>query len=175
MWRNSSAFSQTPPIIYGLISLRKCHKRTSLYCTWTASWTTSASFRTFQPNRIWLVGTRKSYAIMATLQRIHHLVTTLNGFDLYTDHKNLIFLSHLLSFVTDLNQKTVFKVLRLAVCLSTYNYTCIHIKGLTTFGHISLVTGSQRSRYFIYYPYLYFHPLPIPPLGGLLHPLPPLR
>lgn len=45
------------------------------------------------------------------------------------DHNNLIFLFDPISVVSDMSQITLRKVLRWAVRLSVYNYTCFHIKG----------------------------------------------
>lgn len=77
----------------------------------------------------WATIEKEAYAIMATVQRMHWLLATADGFDLYTDHKNLIFLFDPLSVATDLSQSTIRKVLRWAVRLSAYNYTCVHIPG----------------------------------------------
>ena len=67
--------------------------------------------------------------MLASLERMHWLAATPNGFDLYTDHNNPIFLFDRLSVVSDLSQTTLRKFLRWAVRLSMYNYTCFHIKG----------------------------------------------
>ena len=56
-------------------------------------------------------------------------MTNPDGFDLYTDHNNLIFLFDPLSVVADMSQTTLRKVLRWAVRLSLYQYTCFHITG----------------------------------------------
>lgn len=66
---------------------------------------------------------------MATLEKCHWLAATPSGFDLYTDHNNLIFLFDPLSVVPDLSLTTLLKVFRWAVRLSLYAYTCTHIKG----------------------------------------------
>lgn len=49
--------------------------------------------------------------------------------DLHADHNNLVFLSNPLSFMPDLSTTLTSKVLRWAVRLSTYNHTCLQIKG----------------------------------------------
>ena len=77
----------------------------------------------------WSILEKEAYAILATLERMHWIAATPSGFDLYTDHNNLIFLFDPLSVVPDLSQTTLRKVLRWAVRLSIYNYTCFHIKG----------------------------------------------
>ena len=77
----------------------------------------------------WSVLEKEAYAVLATLERMHWVVATPEGFDLYTDHNDLVFLFDPLSIVPDLSQTTIRKVLRWAVRLSMYNYTCFHIKG----------------------------------------------
>ena len=78
----------------------------------------------------WSVLEKEAFAILATLERMHWLVATSAGFDLYTDHNNLIFIFDPLSIIPDLSQPSVRKVLRWAVRISAYNYICFHIKGL---------------------------------------------
>lgn len=77
----------------------------------------------------WSTLEKEAYAIMATVERMHWLLATGHGFDLYTDHNNLIFLFNPAAVVADLSQTTLRKVLRWAVRLSAYNYTCVHIPG----------------------------------------------
>jgi transposase InsO family protein len=77
----------------------------------------------------WSTLEKEAYAVMATLTRMHWLASCPSGFDLFTDHNNLIFLFDPLSVVPDLSQTSLRKVLRWAVQLSVYNYTCVHIKG----------------------------------------------
>ncbi len=72
---------------------------------------------------------KEAYAVMNTLDRMHWLVATPAGLYLYTDHNNLIFLFDPLAVVEDMSQSSLRKVLRWAVKLSVYNYTCYHIKG----------------------------------------------
>jgi len=52
----------------------------------------------------WSILEKEAYAVLAILQRMHWLVPTSSGFDLYTDHNNLIFLFDPLSIVPDLAQ-----------------------------------------------------------------------
>lgn len=56
---------------------------------------------------------------MASVEQIQYLVAISDGSDLYTDHKNLVFIFDLLAIVPDLEKATVRKVLRFAVRLST--------------------------------------------------------
>lgn len=82
------------------------------------------------PQLGWSTLEKEAFAIMATVERMHWLLATTDGFDLYTDHHNLIFLFDPLAVVPDLSQTSLRKVLRWAVRLSAYNYTCVHIKGV---------------------------------------------
>lgn len=65
---------------------------------------------------------------MSTIDGMHWLSATPSGFNLYIDHNNLIFLFDPLAVVDDMSQSSLRKVLRWAVNLSVYNYTCYHIK-----------------------------------------------
>lgn len=82
------------------------------------------------PQIRWSILEKEAFAIMATTERMHWLLATPDGFDLYTDHQNLIFLFDPLAIVPDLSQTSLRKVLRWSVRLSTYNYTCVYIKGV---------------------------------------------
>lgn len=50
------------------------------------------------------------------------------SFDLYMDYSNVIFLFHTLALIEDWSQSSLRKVLRSAVKLSVYNYTCDLVK-----------------------------------------------
>ena len=78
----------------------------------------------------WSILEKEAYAIMATVERMHWLLATPSGFDLFTDHHNLIFIFDPVAVMPDLSQSSVRKVLRGAVKLSAYNYMCIHIRGI---------------------------------------------
>ena len=60
----------------------------------------------------WAVLEKEAYAVMNTLDRMHWLAATPDGFDLYTDHNNLIFLFDPLAVVDDTSQSSLRKVLR---------------------------------------------------------------
>ena len=77
----------------------------------------------------WSTIEKESFAIIASVKRLHWLLAPPEGFDIYTDHNNLIFIFDPLHVLPDLFQSSVKKVLRLAVMLSLYNYTCVHLKG----------------------------------------------
>ena len=76
----------------------------------------------------WSVLEKEAYAVLTTLERMHWIVANPDGFDLYTDHDNLIFLFDPLSVVPDLSATSLRKVLRSAVRLRMYRYTCYHFK-----------------------------------------------
>lgn len=67
---------------------------------------------------------------MATVDIMHWVPMTTDGFDLFTDQHNLIFLFDLISVVPDLSPTSLGKVLLWVVRFSAYNYTCVHIKGV---------------------------------------------
>ena len=77
----------------------------------------------------WATVEKEAYAIIASCIRMHWLLATPEGFDIYTDHNNLIFMFDPLAVVSDLSLSSVKKVIRWAVRMSTYNYVCYHIKG----------------------------------------------
>lgn len=84
----------------------------------------------FDSTRIgWSMAEKELHAVVATLDRMHRLIATPDGFQLFTDQNNLIFLFGPLSVVSDLCQTSLLKVLRWAIRLSTYAYTYLHIKG----------------------------------------------
>lgn len=74
----------------------------------------------------WSTLEKEAYAIMATIERMHWILATTDGFDLFTDHHNLIFLFDPLAVVPNISQTSLRKVLRWAVRLSAYNYMHPH-------------------------------------------------
>ncbi len=77
----------------------------------------------------WAIIEKEAFAVMACCERMRWLLATTDGFDLYTDHNNLIFIFDPLSIIPDLTAGSVRKVLRWAVSLSWFNYVCYHISG----------------------------------------------
>lgn len=77
----------------------------------------------------WTVIEKEAYAIIDSLERMHWLAAGAPGFDLFTDHKKLVLIFDPLSIVPDLSQTAIRKLIRWAVAISMYNYTCIHIDG----------------------------------------------
>ncbi len=78
----------------------------------------------------WSILEKEAYAIVAATNRMHWVLAVPEGFDLYTDHNNLIFIFDPLSMIPDLSLGSVRKVLRWAVQMSIYNYVVHHICGL---------------------------------------------
>lgn len=52
----------------------------------------------------WSTIEKEAYAIMATIDRMHWLLASSRGFDLYTDYNNLVFLIDPTSIIADLSQ-----------------------------------------------------------------------
>lgn len=78
----------------------------------------------------WSTLEKEAYAIMASIDRMHWLASGSEGFDLFTDHNNLIFIFDPTSLVPDLTVAAIRKVIRWAVRLSMYAFECIHISGV---------------------------------------------
>lgn len=87
----------------------------------------SLSIRFSETHMRWSVLEKEGYAVLARTTRLHWLTVTPRGFDLFTNHSNLSFSFHPLSFMPDFSESNVRKVLRWAIRLSTYNYVCFHI------------------------------------------------
>lgn len=66
---------------------------------------------------------KEAYAVLTILYRMHWIVATSDGLDLYTDHNNLIFLFESLSITQDMSQTSMRRVLRLAARLCMYRHT----------------------------------------------------
>lgn len=64
---------------------------------------------------------------MASIERSNWLASCCDGFDLITDHNNLIFIFDLLDIMPDICKATKLKMLRWSVRLSAYNYVCFQI------------------------------------------------
>lgn len=62
------------------------------------------------------------------MERVHYMNATPYLFGLYTNKANLVSIFHPLAIFLDSRKASVKKVLRWAVRLSAYNYTCIHIR-----------------------------------------------
>lgn len=88
---------------------------------------------------------KEAFAVMVTTDRMYWLLPTPDGFDLYTDSHNLLFLFDSLAVVPDISISSTCKVLRWDVRFRMYNYTCLHIKGLDNVWADIIVRCSQLS------------------------------
>ena len=75
----------------------------------------------------WYILEKESFATLASLQKIHWMCATSQGFDLFTDHNNLIFLFNQLSVAPDLSLSSLKKGSSLGstnvhvqLCMCTY-------------------------------------------------------
>ena len=77
----------------------------------------------------WSTIEKEAFAILSAVKRMHWLAAAPEGFDIYTDHNNLVFMFDPLAVQHDLSVSSTPKVLRWALQLSYYNYVCFHIEG----------------------------------------------
>lgn len=77
----------------------------------------------------WSTIEKETYAIISTVERMHWMLAHPSGFDIYTDHNNIVFLFDPRSIMPNLSISSTRKVLRWAVSMARYNYICMHIKG----------------------------------------------
>lgn len=87
------------------------------------------------------------------------LLVNPDGFYLYTDHNNVIFIFDSLSLIQDLSLGSVRMVLSWAVILSNFNFVCYHMAGTDNLGEERLerLRDTPLVRRFIYLPPLLTH------------------
>lgn len=73
---------------------------------------------------------KEAFSIVVTIERMHWILVTSDGSDLFTGHHNRIFLLYPLAVVPDLCQTFLRYLLQWDVNLSKYSYTLVHIKGV---------------------------------------------
>lgn len=88
---------------------------------------------------------------MDTVHCTRWLATKSEGFDIYTDHINLVFTFDPLSVVKDLSKNSVRKCLLWGLGFSLYNYTCIQIKSTEIFW----ADGMFLTKYFVWFTFLH--------------------
>lgn len=71
---------------------------------------------------------KEAFAVLASFERSHWLAVCPAGFDLYTDHNNLLFPFDPAAIMSDIWQGVLRKVLQSAVRMTAYNYVCILIR-----------------------------------------------
>lgn len=77
----------------------------------------------------WSMLEKEALAMLATTERLHRLLATPDGPDLFTDHQNFIFLLDPLAVVPNLSQTSLRKAVCWAIKLIVYNYTFVYTKG----------------------------------------------
>lgn len=77
----------------------------------------------------WFTLSKEALPVLAPTERLHGLATCSEGFHIFTDHNNMIFLFHPIEIIPDIGQAALHKVLRWAVRIFAYNYVCTHIHG----------------------------------------------
>jgi RNase H-like domain found in reverse transcriptase/Integrase core domain/Reverse transcriptase (RNA-dependent DNA polymerase)/Chromo (CHRromatin Organisation MOdifier) domain len=80
------------------------------------------------PSR-WPTVEKEAFAIVATCTRLDYLLMRPDGFSLFTDHRNLIYIFNPRGCNSGLSSHTASKLLRWALKLCSFNYTIEHISG----------------------------------------------
>lgn len=81
------------------------------------------------PKQGWSILEKEPYTVLVALKGNYWLLETPEGFDLFTDQNNLIFISDPLSVVPKLSQTGIWNFLRGTERLSHFAYTFFHIIG----------------------------------------------
>lgn len=82
----------------------------------------SSSFR-------WTVPEKDSYAIIASVIRLRHVLVTCGEFSIFTDRKNILYVMSPNRFQSNVARSVAHKVQRWAIKLSEFNFTVEHISG----------------------------------------------
>jgi RNase H-like domain found in reverse transcriptase len=77
----------------------------------------------------WSIVEKEAYAIVASCERIDWLLQRPDGFSLFTDHQNLVYIFHPYGLDPGIAAHTAAKLTRWALKLSAYNYTIEHVPG----------------------------------------------
>lgn len=75
----------------------------------------------------WCTLEKESYSVIATIERMHWLASCHEGFYLFTDHNDLVFISDPIYTVQDLSQASIRKVILRELRPSIYSYQYIHL------------------------------------------------
>lgn len=99
----------------------------------------------------WSTFEQEVFAIVATEEWTHSLLATSNGFDLFTDHLNLVFLSDFLAVVSDLSQ-TSLQISFLATFVLVLMIRSASIfKALKTTGLMNYAVGPIRLLFLVWF------------------------
>ena len=77
----------------------------------------------------WYTPEQESYAVIASIIRLSHILAACAEFSLFTDHKNILYMLSPTRFDTNVVRHTVHKTQRWALRLAEFNYTIEHISG----------------------------------------------
>ncbi len=72
---------------------------------------------------------QESYAIVASVTRLSHIIAACGEFSLFTDHENILYMLSPSRFNANVAQHIPHKTQRYALRLSEFNVTVIHIPG----------------------------------------------
>jgi RNase H-like domain found in reverse transcriptase len=72
---------------------------------------------------------KETYAILASCERLDWLLLRPEGFSLFTDHKNLIYVFNLHGSGSSFSSHTAAKLIRWALKLGSYSYNIEHVAG----------------------------------------------
>ncbi len=70
-----------------------------------------------------------SYAIVASVTRLSHILAACGEFSLFTDHKNILYMLSPTRFNANVARHMVHKTQRWALRLAEFNFTVEHIPG----------------------------------------------
>jgi RNase H-like domain found in reverse transcriptase len=79
--------------------------------------------------RRWAIIEKQAYAIVVSCERLYWLLQRPDGFSLFTDHNNLVYVFHPYDRNSTIATHTAAKLIRWALRLSTYRYTIEHVPG----------------------------------------------
>lgn len=77
----------------------------------------------------WSTPEKEAFAIVESVSRLDYILLRPEGFQLFTDHKNLIYIFNPTSVNGNLQKHIVNKVERWALTLASFRYTIVHIPG----------------------------------------------
>lgn len=77
----------------------------------------------------WTMPEKESYAIIASVIRLAHILVVCGEFSIFTDHKNILYMMAPTRFQANVARHIAHKVQRWAIRLSEFHYTVEHIPG----------------------------------------------
>jgi len=77
----------------------------------------------------WSTPEKEAFAIVECVTRLDYFLLGANGFHLFTDHKNLVFIFNPMSSNLNLSRHVASKIERWAMKLTAFRYTIVHIPG----------------------------------------------